>query len=114
MAPADAVDVCAYRLFSETETHEETLAAWKKDIDTQRRLDYSFTIDLRAGEMFLIEFDELTGTISTPVDVSTRLNKKNKFSLSYHQYGHTGVYLVAKKADGSSANLDFTMEYAVR
>jgi hypothetical protein len=49
VAPADAVDVCAYRLFSETETHEETLAAWKKDVDTQRRLDYSFTIDLRAG-----------------------------------------------------------------
>jgi hypothetical protein len=64
--------------------------------------------------MFLIEFDELTGTVSTPVDVSTRLNKKNKFSLSYHQYGHTGVYLVAKKKAGSSEHLDFTMEYAVR
>ena len=52
-------DVCVYRLFSGSETWEETDAAWDAEVDTKVRLDYTFKINEDETKLWLIEYDHI-------------------------------------------------------
>ena len=39
------------------------------------------------------------------------MNDEKKFELSYHSYGHPGVYLLAKRTENEKINMVFKFEY---
>lgn len=95
------VNVCVYRLFSEQETAEQTQLAWEEEHNTQKMLDYEIQVEQsETAELYLVDYNVKTGkSVKAPTSLleMQQENSGEPVRISYLDYGHSGVYLLAKK-----------------